>query len=75
MARLEDGDQRPTGAVRGELFEVKLTRLLEVGDGLVDSLSLADRGNFRAIGNLQIAFFMQNRGECADRHFPPTPSA
>jgi hypothetical protein len=58
IACLEDGDQRATGAVWGKLFQVEFNRFLEVGDGLFDSLTLADRANFRAVGNVQVAFFV-----------------
>jgi hypothetical protein len=64
IACLEDGDQRATGAVWGKLFQVEFSRFLEVGDGLFDSLTLADRANFRAVGNVQVAFFV----------FAPRPS-
>src|ERR1700687_27860 len=69
IARLEDGDKRATGDVRWELSHVEFRRFLEVSDGFFDSLTLTDRPNFRAVGDVQVAFFVQNCCEGANWHF------
>ena len=58
IACLEDGNKRTTGTFRREFFHIKFSRFFEVSDGFFDSLTLADRANFRAFCYVEITFLV-----------------
>jgi hypothetical protein len=67
--RLEHCDHRSTQGHTWKFFQIKLGGLSKIRDRLIDGLSLAHGSDFRALRNVEVAFFMQDSGERRDRHW------
>jgi hypothetical protein len=47
----------------GRLLKVQLSGLFQIIDGFFNRSPLTDRTHLRALGHVQFAFFVQDRGE------------
>jgi len=52
----------------GKLFQIKLGRFLQISNGLLEILALADNADFRAFGNIPSFFPVYHGGVGLNRY-------